>query len=108
VFDKGLGVHANSELRLGLDSQYSRFQASIGVDDEIPDDNPWASVTFELWGDGVKLYDSGVLTASSAVVDVDEDVEGVDDLTLIVTDAGDGAIYDHADWADALLWRLTP
>jgi alpha-galactosidase len=30
-------------------------------------------------------------------------LDGVDELTLVVTDAGDGINCDHADWADARL-----
>ena len=36
-------------------------------------------------------------------VPLSADVEGVDDLTLVVSAGGDGNGFDHADWADARL-----
>jgi regulation of enolase protein 1 (concanavalin A-like superfamily) len=56
-----------------------------------------------VWGDGVKLYDSGTMTQTSATKSVSVDVSNVTQLTLTVTDAGDGISYDHADWAAARL-----
>jgi hypothetical protein len=72
------------------------------VDDEVP---TWsaASVVFQVWADGTKLYDSGRVTRNSAPLTVGADLNGRYDLSLVVQDAGDGKDYDHADWADAKL-----
>ena len=35
VYDKGLGLHADSEAVYHLGGQYTRFQAVIGIDDEV-------------------------------------------------------------------------
>ena len=43
------------------------------------------------------------MTPSSATQWASVDVTGVHTLELVVTDAGDGVIHDHADWADARL-----
>ena len=59
------------------------------------------SVVFQVWADGVKLHDSGVLTGSAPPQTVSVDVSGRRQLSLVVTDGGDGVNSDHADWADA-------
>ena len=99
---KGLGVHANGEVDVALNGAYTRFQSDVGVDDEVGDAG---SVTFQVWADGVKLYDSGLMTGTAATKNIDVDVTGKQTLRLIVTDGGDGFGFDHADWAGA---RLVP
>ncbi|WP_077328820.1 NPCBM/NEW2 domain-containing protein [Virgibacillus siamensis] len=101
TYDKGLGAHALSEITYDLNrltNKSSRFVADIGVDDEIPD---YGSVVFQVFGDGQKLYDSGVMTGTSDTKHVDVSIESVDTLKLVVKTAGDGKTGDHADWAGA-------
>jgi glucose/arabinose dehydrogenase len=100
TYAKGLGVHAESALRYSLGGRCSRLTAKVGVDDEV-----WSngSVTFEVWGDGTKLYDSGRMTGTSPTATVDVALTGRSELRLVVTGAGDGIAYDHGDWADARL-----
>ncbi|CAM4247646.1 chitodextrinase [Paenibacillus endophyticus] len=102
TYAKGIGTHANSEITYNLNGNYYRFQSDIGVDDEVLAVNN-GTVTFEVWLDGVKAYDSGIMNASTATKSIDLDVTGVSVLKLVVGDAGDGTGYDHADWANARL-----
>jgi len=97
-YDKGLGVHADSVIKFKVDKKYSTFFSDIGLDDETGSSG---SVTFEVWGDGRKLYDSGTLRGTSAVKSFQLDIAGVTELKLVTTGAGDGINYDHADWANA-------
>ncbi|PYE53474.1 NPCBM/NEW2 domain-containing protein, partial [Deinococcus yavapaiensis] len=55
----------------------------------------------QVYGDGVKLYDSGVTRGADAVKAVSVNVTGRSDLKLVVTNGGDSIDYDHADWASA-------
>jgi len=98
TYSKGLGVHAYSEITYNLNGQYSTFLSDIGVDDEVGNNG---SVVFQVWGDGVKLYDSGVMTGASQTKSLNIGITGVNSLKLIVTNGGDNINYDHADWADA-------
>lgn len=100
AYSKGLGVHASSTVRYNIGGSCSVFASDIGVDDEVASQG---SVTFQVWGDGVKLYDSGLLTGASAVKSISVNVSAKTLLDLIVTDGGDGASNDHADWANARL-----
>lgn len=98
TYGKGLGVHAPSKVSYYLGGKASRFISDIGVDDEIPD---YGSVVFQVFADGKKIYDSGVMTGTSDTKQVHVDIKGVDILELVVTNAGDGNSGDHADWAGA-------
>lgn len=106
AYSKGIGCHSYSEIRVPLGGQYSSFQSDIGVDDEVDGAaGSWSTIVFQVWADGVKLYDSGVMTWTSATQSINVSVAGRQELRLIVTDAGDNNWYDHADWADARLTR---
>jgi alpha-galactosidase len=101
TFSKGVGTHANSMFRIDLNRGATRFQAWVGVDDEVKD-NP-ASVEFQVVADKQVLWRSGVMKSGQAAKEVDVDLTGKKDLLLTVLDASDGISYDHADWAEARL-----
>ena len=63
------------------------------------------SVSFEVWLDGQRRWESGLMTQSAAARRVDLDVTGVKMLELVVDDGGDGHTSDHANWAEAQLLR---
>ncbi len=98
VFAKGLGMHAAANLVVALDGACSRFQATVGVDDEV---GSQGSVRFQVLGDNVLLWESAVLTGASAAVPVDVNVSGRSSLKLVVTNGGNNEDFDHADWAEA-------
>jgi hypothetical protein len=100
TYAKGLGVHAGSDTTYALGGNYTRFISDIGVDDTVGSNG---SVVFQVWADGVQIYDSGIMTGSSATRTVDVDVTGRQNLRLVVTDGGNGNGFDHANWASARL-----
>lgn len=97
---KGLGVHAGSELRYALGGNFTQFVASVGVDDEVGNSG---SVVFQVWVDGIKLFDSGTMSGSSPTQNVNVSVAGKSDMRLIVTNGGNGNTGDHASWGSARL-----
>ncbi|WP_158839554.1 NPCBM/NEW2 domain-containing protein [Saccharothrix deserti] len=101
VHSKGLGVHAAGSVEYYLGGKCSTFTASVGVDDEVAGAD--GSVVFQVFADGTKVADSGTLTGSSAAKSLSAGVSGADVLRLVVTDAGDGIDYDHADWGSPRL-----
>ncbi len=107
TYSSGLGVHANSSVTYALNGQCSALTADVGLDDEI-DHQSKGSVVFQVFADGVKRYDSGRMTGSSATKGINVGVTGARELRLVVTDAGDGLSYDHADWANAKLSCSVP
>ncbi|GAA0591638.1 hypothetical protein GCM10009001_04700 [Virgibacillus siamensis] len=100
TFEKGLGAHAYSKINYILDGNFSKFTAQVGVDDEMAP-NSAASVVFQVWGDGEKLYDSGEMTGADDAKSVEVNIAGVNKLELVVTDGGNGNGSDHADWGAA-------
>src|SRR5882724_4041109 len=97
-FAHGVGTHSESKLRVDLGGKGTRFFAQVGVDDSA---DGQGSVEFIVSGDGKVVWRSGLLTGGKPAVLVDVSVSGVRILTLRVTDGGDGAGSDHADWAEA-------
>ncbi|WP_219834830.1 NPCBM/NEW2 domain-containing protein [Paenibacillus sp. R14(2021)] len=98
VFPKGLGTHAASTIIYTLGGQYSRFQATVGVDDETFGNG---DVEFQVWLDGVQAAASGVMVATTPNFTFDVDISGANELKLVVTNGVAGGDWDHADWGDA-------
>ncbi|MCJ8014038.1 NPCBM/NEW2 domain-containing protein [Paenibacillus sp. KQZ6P-2] len=106
TYEKGLGVHAESAISYYIGGKLSEFKADVGMDDEAGDHG---SVVFQVWADGNKIYDSGILYGSSPLQHVDVDLTGAKMLKLVVTNSGDGNAYDHADWAGAkIIYNTNP
>lgn len=103
-YGRGLGVHAASDLRYQLFGKFKSFLVDVGVDDEV---EGGGSVVFEVWLDGTRKFVSPVLKGTDPALPVALDVAGVNELKLLVLDAGDGITRDHADWAGARV-SLTP
>jgi NPCBM/NEW2 domain/Alpha galactosidase C-terminal beta sandwich domain len=102
TYSKGLGVHAFSGVEYDLGGVASRFQAVIGVDNEEIGDGP-GSVDFQVYADGMRIYDSGVMYTNTPPQTINLNVNGVSRLVLGVNDGDDGINFDHADWANALV-----
>ncbi len=97
-FQGGIGTHAYSRIDLDLKKSAVRFEAMVGVDDET---GGKGSVEFVVRGGGKRLWSSGVMTGKDPAKKVSVDLSGLDSVSLVVGDGGDGINYDHADWADA-------
>jgi beta-galactosidase len=101
TYSKGLGAHADSTTIYNLSGgNYSRFQCYVGQDQEIS--GAYDGVIFQVYLDGTKMFDSGVMTKTTLQKFVDIDVSGVTELKLVALKNGNNS-EDHADWADAVL-----
>jgi alpha-galactosidase len=98
AYTKGLGVDGPSYVVYRLAQKCTSFTATVGVDDAA---GGYGSVVFQVWADGQKLFDSGVMTGMSPAQPVQVALDGMRRLNLLVTNAGDGNGQDRADWADA-------
>jgi alpha-galactosidase len=99
TYTKGLGAHAPGAIMYYTAGNCTSLTTDVGVDDEKRG-NKAGSVTFEIWADGRKVADSGVLTWQQPGRTLTADLTGASFVSLVVTDAGDGTNSDHADWAD--------
>jgi glucose/arabinose dehydrogenase len=104
-FQKGLGVHAPSDVRFNLGGTCTgNFISDIGVDDETGDAG---SVVFQVYLDNVLAFDSGVKRGTDPRASLSVSVAGKNELRLVVTNAGDTNGNDHADWAAARITGCT-
>jgi hypothetical protein len=97
-YSDGLGVHSASDVRFNLGGKYKTFQSDIGIDEEVGNNG---SVTFQVYLDGKLAYDSGTMRGSDGAKQINLALNGANELRLVVTTAGDGNTFDHADWAGA-------
>ena len=94
-YEKGLGTHATSTIVYDISGRFNTFQTDMGIDTEA---GQKASVVFEIYGDNTLLFRSPVVKRYDNPIHITVPVTGVSQLKLVVTDAGDGNIDDHADW----------
>ena len=110
AYEKGLGLHADSEAVYELNENYYRFTAVIGMDDEIGSNGDGA--LFKVYGtgeDGAEklMYEQHIATPNDPRI-VDLDVFGIKKLRLVTeVGAAGNANGDHTDWANPLLWGIT-
>ena len=108
-YAEGFGIlGAPTQIAYRLDQKCSTFAADIGVDDSgaVP-----GAVSFEVWGDGRRLFDSGTMHRGMQAQSIALDVSQVSMLRLIVLGRTGGQIedqsgrsggqsaFDTADWA---------
>jgi len=118
-YTKGLGVHAISSLTFRSDKRYTRFTATIGVDDSASE---LGSVVFKVLVDGQprdfaivtpgtaksdlkKQPDSGILRPTDNAVRIEVEITSASEVTLIVEAANDSDVGDRANWANAKFIR---
>jgi alpha-galactosidase len=99
TFERGFATHAVSSLLILLEGKASMFTARVGIDDEVAGHEPAAE--FEVFGDGKKLWSSGIMRLGDSARLCKVQLAGVQKLELVVADGGNGNYYDHANWADA-------
>ncbi|HTV60992.1 MAG TPA: NPCBM/NEW2 domain-containing protein, partial [Verrucomicrobiae bacterium] len=100
IYTNGIGVNSFAGLDYDLGGICSRFQATIGLDDDAL--NQGASLQFYVFADGTQIYYSGVITTNPPQT-INLDVTGVHRLILGVGDGDNNINYGHADWANALV-----
>lgn len=105
VYDKGIGTHANSTIVYDLEGKNGEFFSSyVGVDRAMY--NTVGSVQFEVYLDGAKVYDSGLMNSKDPQKYVEVNVAGAKELKLVAKDGGNGIGSDHATWGDAKLYYV--
>jgi len=97
-FARGVGSHAPGVFWVQLNGT-QRFQSWVGVDDETAGKG---TVRFKVFGDGRKLFDSGVMKGGDQAKRIELDVRGLKHLILVTGSTDDDIHHDHADWAEAI------
>lgn len=100
-YPKGLGVHAPSDVRYNLGGTCDgRLIADVGIDDSV---GAAGSVVFQVYLDGEKAFDSGLVRGSDLRRPINVELNGKRELRLVVTDGEDGNAQDRANWAGGRL-----
>lgn len=73
TYEKGLWTNAEAELIYDLRGACSRLTADLGIDDS---QGAAGSVVYEVWADGARVFDSGLVTATTPTVALDVDLHG--------------------------------
>ncbi|MFI6094767.1 NPCBM/NEW2 domain-containing protein [Lentzea sp. NPDC051213] len=96
TYAKGIGAHAPSSVEFYVGGHCTSLAADVGVDDE---EEANGSVGFEVWANGTKVADSGVMTTEMPAKPITADITGATVVRLVVNDGGNGISSDHGDWA---------
>lgn len=99
-YKHGIGTHAPAKEVYDINKKFKKLTFDYGVDTNA---GTQASVMFEVWGDGKKLFASDIIKRFDLPRHAEVDVTSVNTLELIVTDGGDGKTDDHADWLNPIL-----
>ncbi|AYK05633.1 NPCBM/NEW2 domain-containing protein [Brevibacillus laterosporus] len=102
-YEKGIGSHANSKIKYDLNGQYTKFTVDVGIDDQVASGH--GSVNFVIIADGRILYISPVKKSGQPAEQVEVDIAGKNTLELVAFYANDNIDNDHADWANAKLFK---
>ena len=102
TFERGVGTHSESLAIYKVDGKAVAFDAEVGIDAEVfPAGEGAASVRFLVKADGRTVAKTDVLKGRRESVHLHADLAGVKMVELVVSEAGDGNTWDHANWADA-------
>lgn len=96
-YEKGIGLHANSEIVYNTDKKYSRISGVAGIDNEVSGGN----ALFQIYADNKLIYERELSGGQADIFDLS--ISGVEKLRL-VTDANGNNSQDHTDWADVKLY----
>jgi alpha-L-fucosidase 2 len=101
-FRQGIGVHAPCEVVIPLENKYRWITFYTGVSANMEDGG---SVTVEVWLDGKKIHDTGLMKGREEPRYVSLPVAGGKELKIVGTDGGDGIGRDHLNLCNL---RLSP
>ncbi len=102
-FSRGLGTHANSEIRVKFPEPVVRFSAVVGVDNNYDTSGERGSVQFAVVVQGRELLRTSTRRGSDEGLEVELALpEKTTELTLIVDTTDDGPGWDQSDWCDPI------
>ncbi|HWL87684.1 MAG TPA: NPCBM/NEW2 domain-containing protein [Polyangiaceae bacterium] len=97
TYPDGIGTNGPSAINFYVGGACTLLTGTVGIDDSVNFDPNGGTSVFQVFGDGVKLYDSGLVTRTAPqAMSVNLGASKV--LTLVVGDGGDGGYNDRADW----------
>jgi hypothetical protein len=101
VFEKGIGVHARSELTFAAEGKYDVLAATIGIDAET---GGKGDCVFTILADGQPVF-SRRKKGTDQPEAIQVEIPRAQQVTLRVEPGEDLDLADHADWAEVRLVR---
>ncbi|MDP4206197.1 MAG: NPCBM/NEW2 domain-containing protein, partial [Bacteroidota bacterium] len=97
-YKRGIGTHSVSRFLVNLEGKAKMFSGFVGADDR----NDFVrDMEFQLIADKKVIWTSGIMRKGMPAKPFSVNLKGVQKLALLVTEGGDGIMYDHADWLEA-------
>jgi hypothetical protein len=107
-YARGFGVTLGSKITIPLDGSYRRFQSLVGIDAGVEVWNE-SMLTFEVWVDGQKRWNSNVMERRTPAQFADVDITGAKTLELVVVNSGTpkevARSFNNPDWVNAKLLK---
>lgn len=97
TYEKGIGLHADSEVVYNTDERYSRICGVAGIDNEVGGGN----AIFRIYADDKLIYERELSGGQADAFDLS--ISQAAKIRL-VTDANGNDSQDHTDWADVRLY----
>jgi len=97
-YERGVGTHSISRFLLNLNGDATSFSGLVGADDR---NDFCTNMEFKLIADQKEIWSSGIMHKGMPAKAFKVNLKGVKKLLLLVTEAGDGIMYDHANWVNA-------
>ncbi len=95
VYERGVGTHSISRFLVNLNSKAKKVSGLVGADDR----NDYScDMEFQIIADKKVVWRSGIMHKGMPAKAFSVDLKNVKKLALLVTEGGDGIMYDHADW----------
>lgn len=102
TFERGVGTHASSLMRVALDGNAVSFSAYVGLDDSPSEHEKVKSdAEFFVFADDELVWRSGVMRMGDKARYVEVDLKGVKELKLYVDHLNSWITGDRANWVDA-------
>jgi alpha-L-fucosidase 2 len=95
AFDRGIGTHAPAELVFDAGGKYRWLTFYAGISADMTEKG---SATVQVWLDGKKARETPVLRVKEEPLYVCLPIDGVGEIRLVATDAGDGIGADHVNF----------
>jgi alpha-galactosidase len=94
-YSRGIGTHSISRFLLNLDGNAKSVSGLVGADDH---NDFGGNMEFQIIADKKIVWHSGIMHKGMPAKSFSVKLQNVKQLALIVREAGDGIMYDHADW----------
>jgi hypothetical protein len=97
-YANGVTVHGHSSVTIDLNRRCASYDALVGVDDMT---HGPGKLYFSVYGDGVRLWKSGLVQRGEPAVPVHVDLTGRETVRLVVEPHGHFDVATPADWAES-------